>query len=198
MHFKPDLLIPFLPSNVQIFTMKGYWSRLLCIILSAVIVIRLGQAVETIHETINDKRTVQQQPVPQALEEVCVLVTDAATGVGRAIALQLADLGLHVLAGVKSEAEKRSFLFASRKGLEPVIFDLTDPALVASVVYRIQQLQLEWNRRFYGVVLNLADTMNELKTNMKSDEKSNLIDVDAFDTSYRMIVRSTLRLLQGN
>ena len=173
--------------------MEGLWSRILCVLFSAVIVFHRGQAIE--------RRTPvhQQQPVPEALEEVCVLVTDAATGVGRAIALHLSDLGLHVLAGVKSEAEKRSFLFASRKGLEPIVFDLTDPALVASTVYRIRQLQLEWNRRFYGIVLNLADTMHEMKTNMKNDNGGNdLIDLDAFDTSYRKIVRSSIRLLQGN
>jgi hypothetical protein len=64
-------------------------------------------------------------------------------------------------------------------------------------VYRIQQLQSEWNRRFFGVVLNLADTMNEWKTKIKHNDQE-LVDVDAFDTSYRMIVRSSIRLLQGN
>ena len=178
--------------------MKSFWSLVLCSILSATVVSPQSQNFETIHETLDVKRTSVKQPVPQQLEDVCVLVTDAATGVGRAIALQLADLGVHVLAGVKTEAEKRSFLFASRKGLETILFDISDPALVASTVYRIQQLQSEWDRRFFGVVLNLADTMNEWKTKMKIVGEEQLVDVDAFDTSYRLIVRSSIRLLQGN
>lgn len=177
--------------------MKRFLSVALYIILPVIILLfPRSHSFETIHETHDEKRTTVKQPVPQHLEEICVLVTDAASGVGRAIALELSDLGVHVLAGVKTEAEKRSFLFASRKGLETIIFDVSDPALVASTIYRIQQLQSEWNRRFFGVILNLSDTMNEWKTNMKHEEE--LVDVDAFDTSYRMIVRSSIRLLQGN
>ena len=44
--------------------------------------------------------------------------------------------GYHVLAGVQSEAEQKSFLYDSRKGLEVVLFDLTDPATLVNLIYR--------------------------------------------------------------
>ena len=127
-------------------------------------------------------------------DATCILITDAATGTGRAISLYLVNAGVHVLAGVKSEAEKRSFAFETRKGLEPILFDLTDPASVANTVYRIKQIRTELGRTFYGTVLNLADTMREMTMPVGDAE---LVNVDALDASYRAIVRSSVRLLQA-
>ena len=126
----------------------------------------------------------------------CILITDAATGPARRAALQLADLGVHVLAGVRTDAEKRSFLFETRKGFEPVVFDPTDPATVAATVYRIKQVRLELGRPFYGAVINVGDTMRAMKLDLAASGQT-VADVDAFDASYRVVVRSTVRLLQA-
>ena len=45
-----------------------------------------------------------------------VIITDAAYGNAREIAHLLVDYGFHVLAGVNSEAEARSFAYDQRKG----------------------------------------------------------------------------------
>jgi NAD(P)-dependent dehydrogenase (short-subunit alcohol dehydrogenase family) len=84
----------------------------------------------------------------------CVLVTDAASGPGRSLALSLAGAGIHVLAGVKSDAEIRSFAFDARKGLEPIKFDISDPATLADAVYRIKQVRWDLGRPFLGALLN--------------------------------------------
>ena len=60
--------------------------------------------------------------------------------------------------GVKTEAEKRSFIFDSRKGLEPILFDISDPTLLANVVYRIMQIRFDLDRTFFGTVVNMAGT----------------------------------------
>ena len=62
--------------------------------------------------------------------------------------------------GVKTEAEKKSFLFDSRKGLEPIIFDFFDPNTLLAVVYRIKQIRFDLDRKFMGSVINLAGILN--------------------------------------
>ena len=59
---------------------------------------------------------------------------------------------------MKTEAEKKSFAFDSRKGLEPIIFDFFDPNTLMAVVYRIKQIRYDLDRQFMGSVINLAGT----------------------------------------
>ena len=64
--------------------------------------------------------------------------------------------GYHVLAGVQSEAEQKSFLYDSRKGLEVVLFDLTDPATLVNLIYRWGFLQTYiaqniYTNKHYGI-----------------------------------------------
>ena len=70
---------------------------------------------------------------------------------------EINDISLLEL-GVKTEAEKRSFIFDSRKGLEPILFDISDPTLLANVVYRIMQIRFDLDRTFFGTVVNMAGT----------------------------------------
>jgi hypothetical protein len=85
-----------------------------------------------------------------------VFVSDGAKGIARDASIELTKLGYHVLVGVKSEEEKRSFVFESRKGLEVIIFDVADPTTLVKVVYRLRQLKRDLDRPIVGVVLNLA------------------------------------------
>jgi hypothetical protein len=85
-----------------------------------------------------------------------VFVSDGAKGTAREASVELSKLGFHVLVGVKSEEEKRSFAFESRKGLEVILFDIADPTTLVKVVYRLRQLRRDLDRPVVGVVLNLA------------------------------------------
>ena len=45
------------------------------------------------------------------------------------------------LAGVKTDGEMRSFIFDSRKGLEPILFDYSDQNTLLNVVNRVKQIR---------------------------------------------------------
>lgn len=142
-----------------------------------------------------------------------VLITDAAHGFARELALHLAHSGFHVLAGVRTESEARSFIFDSRKGLEPVLFDINEPALIAKVIYRIKQVRLELDRPLSGLILNIAGdkivlhsnfdiyfTMLELQfTDLYSDVNTTShigIKNDLLDAHFKTIYKASTKLLQ--
>ena len=45
------------------------------------------------------------------------------------------------LPGVKTDGEMRSFIFDSRKGLEPILFDYSDQNTLLNVVNRVKQIR---------------------------------------------------------
>lgn len=61
-----------------------------------------------------------------------IVVTGASTGIGRAAALHLAELGFHVFAGVRKETDGTALQETSQKGLTPIILDVTDAQQIAS------------------------------------------------------------------
>jgi NAD(P)-dependent dehydrogenase (short-subunit alcohol dehydrogenase family) len=62
-----------------------------------------------------------------------VLITGAARGIGRAIALRLAAAGWETYAGVRKEADGDDLAAASGGTLHPIVLDITDDAQVASL-----------------------------------------------------------------
>jgi len=137
-----------------------------------------------------------------------VIVTDAAYGVGREVALQLAQEGLHVLACVKNDAELRSFIYDKRKGLEPIVADVSNPPELAHLLYRTRQVALELERPLYGLLINTASALSDLGYDYKLHEQQQLqqqqqqqqghmVDVDALDTSYKHLLKAPARLVQA-
>jgi len=55
-----------------------------------------------------------------------VVVTGASTGIGKACALRLAELGFHVYAGVRKPADGQALERSGKGGLTPVRLDVTD------------------------------------------------------------------------
>lgn len=84
--------------------------------------------------------------------------TDGAKGKARLAALEVARRGGYALVGVQSDTELRSFALDQRKGLEPILFDVSDPAALIPIVHRLRQLQHDLQRPLSGVVINLAGT----------------------------------------
>lgn len=105
----------------------------------------------------------QQQRSDVGLGRVCrastVVMTDATQSYAREAAILLAEQGFHVLACVKTEAQKRSFVYdmSGRKGLEPIVADVADPSQLAELLYRIRQVQRDLRRPLYAVVINSVD-----------------------------------------
>ena len=63
-----------------------------------------------------------------------VVVSGASTGLGAALARELARQGFHVLAGVRREPDADAIRAA---GIEPVLLDITEPAQVAALAARV-------------------------------------------------------------
>lgn len=61
-----------------------------------------------------------------------VLVTGSSTGIGQACALHLTQLGFHVFAGVRREADGRALAAQASRPLTPLHLDVTDPATIAA------------------------------------------------------------------
>jgi NAD(P)-dependent dehydrogenase (short-subunit alcohol dehydrogenase family) len=70
-------------------------------------------------------------------DEKTVLITGASTGIGRATALHLDNLGLKVFAGVRKEADSEALSQASSPRLTPVILDVTLEHTIADFVAEI-------------------------------------------------------------
>ena len=164
------------------------WS-VICIILVAVF-LGLYMRKKTIEEVDFITNTPPRHPL-----SVCrggtVVITDAAQGPAREAALLLADYGLHVLAGVRTESEARSFIYDTRKGLEPIVLDLSQPVQLARLLYRIKQVTRELNRPLMGIMINVADAMAD------SVPDASEVDLEALDSNYRAVLKGPVRLLQA-
>jgi NAD(P)-dependent dehydrogenase (short-subunit alcohol dehydrogenase family) len=66
------------------------------------------------------------------------LVTGASTGIGKACALHLDDLGYRVYAGVRRESDRRALLQEASSRLQAVILDVCDAVSVSSAIEQIK------------------------------------------------------------
>lgn len=86
------------------------------------------------------------------MDGTAVVVTGASTGIGRAIALHLDSLGLHVFAGVRRDEDAESLSREASARLSPVRLDVTDAAAVARVAAEVRSAAGPWRLR--GIVNN--------------------------------------------
>lgn len=78
-----------------------------------------------------------------------VWITGASSGIGRELALQLAQLGHWVIASARSE-ERLQALAAEHPNIEPLVADVTDVEIMAQVGRRLRRLTARLDR----VILN--------------------------------------------
>ena len=147
--------------------------------------------------------------------EGAVVITDAAYGHARQTALLLADQGLHVLAGVRTKAEERSFTYDARKGLEPFRMDMSEPNDIAKLMYRLRFVAADLQRPLYGILVNTADSVLDADkkdavvppnyrdmsvafnhTHMQHISEK-VIDVPVLDDGYNWYVKGPLRVVQA-
>jgi NAD(P)-dependent dehydrogenase (short-subunit alcohol dehydrogenase family) len=71
--------------------------------------------------------------------ERAVVVTGASTGIGKATALFLDELGFSVFAGVRKEADREALKKEGSDRLTPIILDVTDGDTIAAAVTAVAQ-----------------------------------------------------------
>ena len=125
-----------------------------------------------------------------------IIVTNAGSGMGREIAIRLADRGSHVLACVSNDAELRSFLYENCKGLEAVVFNINDPADIPKLLYRSKEIERDLGRELAGVVINNADNSTIAMKRVGKKLETEL-SVHSVDGAYRGTVKSSLRLIDA-
>lgn len=101
-----------------------------------------------------------------------IFISDASSGYAREAALLLSQQGFHVLAGVKTESQKKSFIYdvAYRKGLEPIVVDISDPPQLAELLYRIRKVSLDLKRPLYGILINSMQEVEYLQLGMPTTQ----------------------------
>ena len=157
---------------------------------------------------------------PRRHRRICrdrsIFISDASSGPAREAAILLSQQGFHVLAGVKTEAQRRSFVYdvADRKGLEPVVTDISDPSQLAALLYRLRQVAADLQRPMYGVLINSVLEVEYLRRGKPSDQMEmkgksknavphpellapDAVDVESVDMAYRRLVKGPMRLLQA-
>jgi NAD(P)-dependent dehydrogenase (short-subunit alcohol dehydrogenase family) len=66
-----------------------------------------------------------------------ILITGASTGIGRACALSLAQIGFEIFAGVRKESDGATLQAESNGKIVPVRLDVTDPETIAESISKI-------------------------------------------------------------
>lgn len=112
--------------------MKVQLLTFLLIALAAVLVFRNNQLIQR-DRTNGDGAGSEDDLSYRIPSNGIVVITNAASGPTREVAILLAKTGLHVLAGVKKQSELRSFAYEAHKGLETVVLDVGEQDTVLKV-----------------------------------------------------------------
>ena len=138
-----------------------------------------------------------------------VIVTDARGALGREMTMRLASHGLHVLAGVPTEADIKSFVFDRRKGVEPFLFDPHEPKTLANIMYRTREVFQDLRRPLVGLIVNVAEDFEKpvlsLHQRRLADQELGRasapgrthLTVAGYDSLFRSVVRNTLRIVDA-
>jgi NAD(P)-dependent dehydrogenase (short-subunit alcohol dehydrogenase family) len=71
------------------------------------------------------------------MEKGCVVITGASSGIGRACALYLDEMGFQVFAGVRRDVDAQALRGQASERLRPVLLDVTAAGSIASAVERV-------------------------------------------------------------
>lgn len=110
----------------------------------------------------------------------------SAEGGGKDIALGLADKGFHVILGVHSDYEMKYFKFIANKGIQTILFDITEPSHIADMTYKIDSITKVLGRKLTSVVL--------ISHNYIPADSS--LDIGAIHNSYQHDILGPLRVVQ--
>ncbi len=92
-----------------------------------------------------------------AMNNKTILITGASTGIGKATALYLDQLGFNVYASVRKTADGEALRNESSDQLQPVFLDVADQA---SIKEAVEAITSETNGNLYGLVNNPGLSLN--------------------------------------
>lgn len=104
-----------------------------------------------------------------------VVISGASTGIGKATALHLDELGFRVFAGVRKESDAEVLGQESSENLTPVFLDVTDEASVATAVSAVAE---ETGGALYGLINNAGLSLNGPLELVPISEAKKLFDVN--------------------
>ncbi|HAJ05279.1 MAG TPA: short-chain dehydrogenase/reductase [Chloroflexi bacterium] len=87
-----------------------------------------------------------------SLNDKSVLITGASTGIGRACALHLDQLGFQVFAGIRKQNDAESLLQSASNRLKPIYLDILKPDMISKASQTIEE-EVK-NHGLYGLINN--------------------------------------------
>ena len=106
-----------------------------------------------------------------------VVITGASTGIGKATALHLDNLGFKVFAGVRKEADGQALKQEASDELRPIFLDVTDGDSISAAVDMVEK---ETGGELYGLVNNAGLSLNGPLELVPTSEIKQLMDVNVF------------------
>lgn len=122
-----------------------------------------------------------------------VLITGASSGIGKATALYLDELGIKVYAGVRKEADKQSFLQLGYTNITPVILDVCDEDTLA-ITYDL--ISNEVDGFTVSLVNNAGLSLNGPLELLPLSDIKKLLDVNV--TGLLAVTKTFLPLIRKN
>jgi NAD(P)-dependent dehydrogenase (short-subunit alcohol dehydrogenase family) len=128
-----------------------------------------------------------------SMHQKAVVVTGASSGIGRATALHLDELGFRVFAGVRKVEDGRALSEVASKTLTPILLDVTDDTSIAAAVDTVAEAT---SRKLYGLVNNAGLSLNGPLELVPVREIRKLFDVNVI--GLLAVTRAFLPLLRAS
>ena len=104
-----------------------------------------------------------------------IVITGASTGIGKATALHLDQLGFRVFAGVRKEADGQALMKEASDRLTPILLDVTDANAIAAAVRTVTEAT---SGTLFGLVNNAGLSLNGPLELLPVSEIKKLMDVN--------------------
>ncbi len=104
-----------------------------------------------------------------------VLISGSSTGIGKACALHLDQIGYKVYAGVRKESDAENLLSESTGSLKPVILDVTDSK---SIDNTFSEIEADPESEFFGLVNNAGIGISGVLEAVEIEDARKLMDVN--------------------
>ena len=104
-----------------------------------------------------------------------IVITGASTGIGKATALHLDQLGFRVFAGVRKEADGQALMKEASERLTPILLDVTDANAIANAVSTVTEATAG---KLFGLVNNAGLSLNGPLELLPVSEMKKLMDVN--------------------